>query len=370
MKKMILYFIVLLVLAGFSLGLYALREMGKAPSEEELKAFEKLSYFRNGVFQNPQAPARAFSGEYEDKANLLKLLLTKTHSPRKALPQVNLTKTSFSEKPGDNIIYWLGHASTILELDGKRIGVDLVLENASPLPWTVRRHQKAPIKRKDLPEFDYILLTHNHYDHLERKTVQSFKNGHFIVPYGVKTALIGWGVAPDRITEIGWNETFEKDGFKITAVEGMHFSGRSLSDRNQTLWNSYVIETPQRKIFWGGDSGYGKHFAEIGKKYGPFEWAALEIDAWNGGWPGIHMFPQQMVQAALDLNVKHLLPIHWAVFDLGWHPWRKSIRRVAASAADKPFELMTPQMGEKLIPGVTKTSPWWEQVETRKENKE
>ena len=363
MKKMILGFIVFLLLLSAGGAFYAYREMGKAPTAEELKAFEKLPYFKNGKFQNPELPASAWNGDYEDKADLLKLLFTKSYAPQQTLPQVKLSKTSFAEKPGDNIIYWLGHAATIVELNGKRIGIDLVFGNASPLPMTVRRFQEAPLERSELPELDYILLTHNHYDHLERKTVRSIKKGHFIVPYGVKTALIGWGIDEERISEIGWNESFEAEGLKFTAVEGMHFSGRSLTDKNQSLWNSYVIETPQRRVFWGGDSGYGRYFAAVGKKFGPFDWAALEIDAWNGGWPGIHMFPEQVVAAAEDLQAQHLLPIHWGAYSLGGHVWNKSINRVVEKAKGKRFDVMTPQMGEKLIPGKTKTQHWWKIAE-------
>ena len=359
MTKMILYPAVVLLLLLAVLTLYALREMGASPSAEESAAFEKLPYFRNGQFRNPEPLPAPMSGEYEDRVNLARLLRASPHGPQKPLPQVRLDRSSFPEVPEDGAVYWLGHASAILELNGRRIAVDPVFGNASPIPFTVRRYQAPPLDQKEMPEPDYVLLTHNHYDHLERRTVRAFKKAHFIVPYGLKSALRGWGIEEARITEIGWNESFEQDGIRFTAVEGIHFSGRSLSDGNRTLWNSYVIRTPRHNIFWGGDSGYGKHYAEIGRTLGPFDWAALETDAWNGGWPGIHMFPGQTVQAALDLRAKRVLPIHWGVYDLGGHPWQKSINRIVENAEGKPFELMTPMMGEKLIPGETETTFWW-----------
>lgn len=363
MKKMTLYITAAagVIIAG--LIIHAVREMGSAPTAEELKSFEKLPYFKNGQFRNPQPLPAPMTGEYEDKVNLLNLIFSKSHGPGKPVAMNRLTRSSFPETPENSAVYWLGHSAGILELNGRRIGTDLVFDNASPVPLTIKRYQPAPIARDELPKLDYILLTHNHYDHLERKTVQSVKSGHFIVPYGLKTALTRWGVAPDRITEIGWRETFERDGLKITAAEGIHFSGRSLSDANKTLWNSYIIETPDQKIFWGGDSGYGKHFAEIGRQFGPFDWAALEIDAWNGGWPGIHMFPDQTVRAAADLKAKRLLPIHWGVYDLAWHDWQKSINKVADEIQNGPVELMTPKMGEKLVPGKTKTAFWWRETD-------
>lgn len=359
MKKMMTVFIAFIGITLTGLFLAFLQESGQAPKKAELKAFEKLPYFKNGQFVPPHPVRPPFTGDYEDKVSIPKLLMSKSHGPQKPVPIHRLTASSFPEKPEKSAVYWLGHSSGILELSGKRIGVDIVLDNAAPVPFIVKRYQPAPIARYDLPKMDFILLTHNHYDHLERRTVQSFKDGHFIVPYGVKTALVGWGIKPDRITEIGWRETFEKDGLKITAVEGVHFSGRSLSDSNKTLWNSYVIETKDQKIFWGGDSGYSRHYADIGEQYGPFDWAALETDAWNGGWPGIHLFPDQTVQAALDLKAKRLLPIHWGVFDLAWHDWQKSINRIVENIKDKPITLMTPEMGEKLIPEKTKTTFWW-----------
>lgn len=363
MKKMLLSGIAVFGLIVIGLVLHAVREMSAAPTPEELKSFEKLPYFKNGQFRNPEPVRPPMTGEYEDKANLLKLLFSKSHGPEKPAATRRLTQTSFPETPENGAVYWLGHSSAILELNGKRIGVDPVFDNASPVPLTVKRYQPAPITREELPKLDYILLTHNHYDHMEQKTVRSIRNGHFIVPYGLKTALTRWGIAADRITEIGWRETFEQDGLKITAAEGIHFSGRSLSDGNQTLWNSYIIETPDQKIFWGGDSGYGRHYAEIGRQFGPFDWAALEIDAWNGGWPGIHMFPDQTVRAAVDLKAKRLLPIHWGVYDLAWHDWQKSINRIVDLIRDKPIELMTPEMGEKLTPGKTKTTFWWQKTD-------
>jgi len=341
----------------------AFMEMGKSPSKEELAQYEKLPYFKNGTFHGSLPMAHRQKGDYEDKVGqTLWFLFSKRNNPNSPLPQVKLDKNSFSDIAGDNIVYWLGHASTILELNGKRIGIDLVFDNASPVPFTIERYQDAPIRREDLPKLDYIILTHNHYDHLEKKTVKSIKEGKFIVPLGVGAALRGWGVAKERIIELGWDDSFETPELKITAVKAIHFSGRSLTDRNKTLWNAYVIQTPDHNIFWGGDSGYGKQFKEYYERFGEFDWAALEIDAWNGGWPDIHSFPSQIVQEAEDLHAARVLPIHWAAYSLGNHKWNKSINYVTEAAIGKHFELMTPKMGEKLEIGITQTKPWWLEV--------
>ena len=206
---------------------------------------------------------------------------------------------------------------------------------------------------------DYVVITHNHYDHLEKKTVRSIPKGRFIVPLGVGAALRGWGIAPDRITELGWGEKFEEDGLTITAVEGVHFSGRGFFDRNKTLWVSYIVASKRKNSFWSGDTGYGEHFTRFKEEYGPFDLAAMEIDGWNAGWPRSHMSPKESSQAAEDLGARHILPVHWGVFDLALHPWHESIDMFMEEAKTKKFGVLTPKIGERVIPGETATPFWW-----------
>jgi L-ascorbate metabolism protein UlaG (beta-lactamase superfamily) len=270
-----------------------------------------------------------------------------------------LDKSSFTDPPSDYALYWLGHSSAILELGGKRILFDPVFGNAAPIPFMVSRYDEAPIKREELPAVDYIVITHNHYDHLEKETVRAIKNGRFIVPLGVGAALRGWGVGADRITELGWGDSFKQDGLTITALEGVHFSGRTFSDRYKTLWAAYVVSSAQKNIFWSGDTGYGSHFARFREEYGPFDLAAVEIDGWNPGWARSHMFPDESVQAARDLGAEFILPIHWGVFDLAMHPWHESIDAFMERAEGAAFKTLTPKMGERMVPGETLTKPWW-----------
>jgi L-ascorbate metabolism protein UlaG (beta-lactamase superfamily) len=261
-------------------------------------------------------------------------------------------------------LYWLGHSSAILELGGKRLLIDPVFDNAAPVPFMVRRYDEAPMKREDLPDVDYIVITHNHYDHLEKKTVRFIQKGRFIVPLGLGVLLRGWGIDADRITELGWGDSFEQDWLTITAVEGVHFSSRSFWDRNKTLWVAYVVKCNQKNrksIFWSGDTGYGDHFARIREEHGPFDLAAIEIDGWNTGWPSSHLFPDEAVQAALDLGAEYILPVHWGVFDLAMHSWNKSIDAFMEKSEAHTFKTLTPQMGERIVPGETLTKLWWKQ---------
>ncbi len=359
MKKMLLSVIVVLLVGIAAAAVYAVREMGAKPSAEEVENFAKLPYFKDGEFQSPEKLVYDFDNVRNGPAGFLRFLSRSPFAPDRELPTTFLTKESFAEKPADFALYWLGHASVLTELAGRRILFDPVFGNAAPIPFAVPRYGKAPVEAKDLPPIDYVVITHNHYDHLERKTVLALKDAHFIVPLGVVAALRGWGVDAGHITELGWGDDFAAGGIKIVAETAVHYSGRGLGDRNKTLWNSYIIEGAGKKIYWVGDSGYGSHFAEIGQKYGPFDLVTIEIDGWNTGWPNTHLFPDEAVKAAGDLKAKQILPLHWAVFDLALHPWHESIDMVLEKAQKTGLDVLTPKIGDKIVPGKTRTEKWW-----------
>lgn len=359
--KIILKTFLILAAVTAAAGIYVRREMGAVPSKEETASYEKLSYFKNGTFQSPQPLVYDFKNVRNGNGGgFARFLVRSRFAPQKPLPKIMPDKNSFAGQPSDFAVYWLGHSAALMELNGRRIIFDPVLGNAAPIPFAVPRYGNAPVSRKDLPDADYIVISHNHYDHLERKTIQAIKKGHFIVPLGVGAALRGWGVDKDRITELGWRDIFEKDGLKIIAAEGVHYSGRSPFDRNKTLWNSYILQSGNKNIFWAGDTGYGKHFADLGKEFGPFDFFAVEIDGWNTGWPNTHLFPAEVIRAAQDLNVKTILPLHWAVFDLALHPWHESIDMVVEQAEGTGIKILTPKIGEKITPD-SKTSHWWKE---------
>lgn len=359
MKKMIIWFLVAAVVFIGGIGLYALREIGKAPSEADLKAYEKLAYFKNGDFQSPQKMVYDFDNVRNGPAGWLRFLTRSPFAPKVDLPQVKLNRGSFPAKAEDFAFYWLGHSTALMEVGGVRFLFDPVFGNAAPIPLAVPRYVEAPIKRSELPNIDYVVITHNHYDHLERASVQALKNKHFIVPLGVGAALKGWGVKAENITELGWGDVFNADGVRIAAEPTVHYSSRGLGDRNKTLWNAYVVQSDGKNIYWSGDSGYGAHFAEMRQKYGAFDLAIIEIDGWNTGWPNTHMFPEEIIRAATDLDAQTIVPVHWAVFDLALHPWHESIDMVLNEAQKKNVTVLTPKMGEKLVWGQQKTEKWW-----------
>ena len=356
----ILYILIVLAVFAIMLYFYIKDEIGALPSVEEEAVYSRLDYYKDGYFRGPKEIIFDFSKVSGNRQNVFFRFFSKSpNAPDKSLPKIMLDKSSFSNQPSDYALYWLGHSAAILELNGKRLLIDPVFGNAAPIPFMVQRFDEAPIKREDLPAIDFILITHNHYDHLEKETVQFMQNGRFIVPLGVGAALRGWGINADRIIELGWRDSFNHDGLTITALEGVHFSSRSFSDRYKTLWAAYAIKSGEINIYWSGDTGYGSHFAKFKDEYGPFDLAAIEIDGWNAGWARSHMFPDEAIQAALDLGAPNILPIHWGVFDLAMHHWHESIDAFMEGAESKEFKTLTPLMGERIVPGETLTKHWW-----------
>ena len=364
-RKILLFSSAGLGLAGLLAGGTACslsRQFGTLPDSAEQARFETLDNYADGRFRNRE-PVMIRMKKGSMITGLFRFLFTSENAPDFPLPQVELSPASFTEKPAPFAFYWLGHSSLIFELDGVRFMTDPVFGNAAPLPGIVRRYCEAPLKREDLPPLDFIIISHDHYDHLEYKTICSLRDSsvQFIVPLGVGARLNGWGIARERIHELNWNDSITFAGLKITALPSRHFSGRSGSDRDKTLWAAFLIEGGGKKIFFGADGGYGAHFREIGQKYGPFDLVCLEIDAWNEHWRNNHMFPEEVVSACRDLGgAGFFLPIHWGVFDLAMHPWDESIRKVCSFAEAASVPVLTPLMGEKVVPGTPLRDPlWW-----------
>ncbi|WP_194975966.1 MBL fold metallo-hydrolase [Aquiflexum lacus] len=364
LKIALLTLAILLMVVG-SLVYYVSRQIGSLDSLEERKArFSGLTYYDEATDQFispeqlPYFPEQTTGGD----AGPARFFKISPNAPGFPLPKQMITKSDFSETPSDFAAWWFGHSTFILELDGKRILFDPVFENGGPLPFILRRFDVSPIKREELPEIDLVVITHDHYDHLEAATMRflASRNTEFLVPLGVGARLEGWGIQKNNISELGWHDAKTVGSLQITALPGIHYTSRSYNDRNKTLWASFVIKGDDKNLFISGDTGYGTHLKDIGEKYGPFDLAFVEIDGWNKGWPLTHLFPDQVIQLCQDINTQLLFPIHWGVFDLALHPWDESIKMVADMAAENNIKLVTPLMGEKVIPGLSPTNNWWE----------
>lgn len=287
--------------------------------------------------------------------------------PTERLPQKRLEYTQlFGEKKNGLKTAWLGHSSLLINIDGYSILTDPVFEaKVSPVGPT-RFNKELPITAQDVSAVDVVIISHDHYDHLNKYSVLQLvdKTGLFIVPLGVGKRLEKWGVPVTKIVELNWWDDIQPlAGLTITATPSQHFSGRGLFDRNSTLWASWVIKTDNHSLFFSGDSGYFDGFKKIGEQYGPFDVTFLECGAYNEGWSNVHMFPEETVQAFFDLGGKVLQPIHWATFNLALHSWYEPAERLVDEALEKGATISTPLIGQVVDYNETVTADlWWREV--------
>lgn len=334
---------------------------GKNPSGERLERIKKSKNYRDGAFQNIHNTPNF--GEGYNFWKILKMYFSKgPTSPEKIIPSKKLNFENVDSN--DFNITWLGHSSYIIQTDGKTIVIDpVIVGNASPVSFFGKSYPISnPYKLSDLPKIDYLIITHDHYDHLDYKTIVELKDEveHIYTSLGVGSHLEYWGVPNSMITELDWTESANiNEEIRLTACSARHFSGRGFT-RNQTLWSSFVLKTKNKNIYIGGDSGYDDHFKKIGSEFGPFDLAILECGQYNPAWGYIHMLPNEVAQAAEDLGAKLLMPVHWAKFTLALHTWNDPIIQVSKYAKEKNIAITTPMIGETLIlDKVIPNSIWW-----------
>lgn len=283
--------------------------------------------------------------------------------PTRPVPVLALTRAQLLAAP-DRSVFRLGHSTILLKLRGEFWLTDPVFsERASPVQWAgPKRFHAPPISIEELPPIKGVVLSHNHYDHLDHAAVLQLagKTEHFLAPLGVGDQLIAWGVDAAKVQQLDWWQSTVVDGVRFVATPSQHFSGRGLGDRDKTLWASWTILDGALRVFFSGDSGYFDGFKTIGDKYGPFDLTLMETGAYNAQWPHVHMQPEETLQAHLDLRGKWLLPIHNGTFDLAMHRWHEPFDRITALAADKGVAITTPRMGEALDAGAPHAgSAWW-----------
>ncbi len=297
-----------------------------------------------------------------------------TNNDRKPDIELPIKKVEFNQitnaKSDELKVTWIGHSSQMINIDGKLILTDPIFEKKTAFMGPSRYNGDVPLNIDDLPEIDLVLISHNHYDHLNSYTIEKIhpKVKQFIVPLLVGAELEKMGVPREKIIELDWwEETTPFEDFLIAFTPTQHFSGRGLFDRDETLWGSYVIQGPHHKIYFSGDSGYFKGFKEIGDKYGPFDYTFMECGAYNEKWRFVHMMPEETVQAHLDLKGKILQPIHWGTFNLALHAWYDPMVRVSKAADSLGVQLSTPIVGETItVDENLATERWWEKVLNKK----
>ncbi|TXR53884.1 MBL fold metallo-hydrolase [Reinekea thalattae] len=326
---------------------------------------EPSDHFSNGRFHNSQHySAHSFRKVVEIWWRFF-TEKKRDAQPSQELPISAVTPETLAQLSDDKIhIIKLGHSSLLLKVKTEYWLIDPVFsERASPFRFFgPKRFHPTPITLEQLPTISRVLISHNHYDHLDKKTIQFLaKSTHeFFVPLGVEADLESWGIARKNIVPFDWWQQAETAKGSVTFTPTQHFSGRGLGDSNSTLWGSWVIEVGKQRIFFSSDSGYFEGFKQIGERYGPFDITFIETGAYDKDWPSIHMTPEQSVQAHIDVQGKLMVPIHNSTFDLAFHAWYEPLERVISAAESQAVELIAPRFGEVIEIGNIKTpSRWW-----------
>lgn len=341
----------------------SLKITGKLPWGQHLERLKKSPHFKTKGFENLSVtPMMAEDASYWKMTKDF-FKKNKDAAPAQVLPSVKTDlNTIHREEP---VIIWFGHSSYFIRIAGKNFLIDPVFSgNAAPLSFMVKAFPGSDVyKAEDMPLIDYLILTHDHYDHLDYKTILQLKKKVKAIycSLGISSHLKHWGIDTGIITEMDWWEEQQLDEvITLVATPARHFSGRGIK-RAQTLWSSFVLQTATHRLFLGGDSGYDNHFKMIGEKYGPFDIALLEAGQYNTMWPLIHMMPEETVQAAADLQAKLLLPVHWGKFTLAMHAWNEPVKRILARAKELNIPVRTPMIGEPTVLGKNYTiNNWWE----------
>ena len=339
-------------------------QFGKGATKAQKMMYTKLGNYENGKFINQNLSPMDI--------NYWKIIeeLTKkapNRNPNKNILVEKIDSISIENHSKDiTYLTWFGHSTFLLEIDGKKILIDPMFGEVPaphPLLGQKRYSKELPIEIKKLPFIDAVILSHDHYDHLDYESIQKLKGkvGRYYTPLGLGNHLIEWGVEKEMINELNWWESIEFESVKLVCTPARHFSGRGLLDRANTLWCSWVIKGAKDNIYFSGDSGYDTHFKEIGEKYGPFDISLMECGQYNIDWKLLHLMPEETVQASIDLKSKLILPIHWGGFTLAFHDWTDPIERITKTAKELKIPITTPKIGEPVILGKT-TYPkqkWW-----------
>lgn len=346
-------------------------QFGANPSKEKVDKFQRRAYFEDGKFSN-LIPTNMDMGFTEALKMLPEFLKDDpARRPDFELPQEHRDSLELVNNNHPTRLIWFGHSTFLLQMDGKNILIDPMFgETPSPTPlFGKKRYSKElPIAVEKLPKIDMIIMSHDHYDHLDYESIQKLKGKTeaFYVPLGVGSHFESWGIPAESIHELGWWDEINASGIKLAFTPARHFSGRGINNRFSTLWGSWVIQGTKDNIYFSGDSGYGPHFKEIGEKYGPFNFAMMECGQYNERWTDIHMLPEETAQAAQDIQAKVFMPIHWAAFTLAMHPWRDPVERVLVKSTEINQPIFVPMIGEfiELDKTLITGRKWWEEPDS------
>lgn len=337
-------------------------------SKQGVSDYTSSSQFYDEKFNNL---AEVQKNDFKKAARIFWRYITETRKDSRPVGDIPVHTLTAEQLIADNqqgtAIYRLGHSSLLLASNGEFWLIDPVFsDRASPMQWAgPQRFHPTPIELAQLPPIKGVIISHDHYDHLDKASIEALadKVDYFITPLGVGDRMRDWGVADNKIKQLDWWQHVDLGQLKLTATPAQHFSGRGMTDANQTLWASWVIKTADKNIFFSGDTGYFDGFKQIGEKLGPFDLTLMENGAYNQEWADIHMSPEQTIQAHLDVQGKAILPIHNGTFDLAMHPWYEPFEEVSELAQAKGIQVVTPEVGIRVsLDELPENSFWWRQV--------
>ena len=344
-------------------------QFGGTVSKEQQAEFAQTGHYADGIFLNDEAITM------EINCHSISAMVDEMLNPDpKFVPEHNIevqhiTNQSILDLP-DSLtrITWMGHSTFLIEIGGKKVLMDPVFgQYAAPHHWLGRKrfNEEMPITIEELTHIDAVIISHDHYDHLDYPSIRDLKDkvDHFFVPLGVANHLKRWKIADENISEMDWWQEEEFQGLKIVLTPSRHMSGRGLMDQSATLWGSWIIQNEDRNIYFSGDGGYGQHFKDIGEKYGPFDVGLMECGQYNELWADVHMMPEESVVAAMDVQAELIVPIHWGSFALATHSWTDPIERITKAAEEMHVPIATPQIGETIMledPLNAAYNRWWE----------
>ena len=366
LNKILISTVVLVTVAGGVVAMDACTAIGKSPTGVRLETMKASPNWRNGKFVNSLANIEPNFIE-----SLGKWIYGADNTvPDTPIPAMKRVESDFDIPPESGLrITWLGHSTLLVELDGYRVLVDPVWsERPSPSTWVgSKRFHKIPLPIDELPAIDAVVISHDHYDHLDYRTVMELgeRAPLYVVPLGVGTHLKYWGVPSERIVECDWWGKFTLGDLSFTATPARHFSGRSLimADRDKTLWSGWVIGSRNHRIYYSGDTGMFPGITAIAERLGPFDAVLIEIGAYSQMWPDFHLGPEQAIEACLALGGGLFIPVHWGTFELALHSWTEPIERILAAAEMARVSVAVPRPGESVEPvDPPKVTRWWPEI--------
>ena len=362
----VLSLIALLIIIGV-LFINLSPQFGGVASKQQQELFSKSKHYKDGKFLNNGGVKMEMSFKDSFKAMWILFKSNSNAKPNKNIVVQKIDSITIANYNSKTRFIWFGHSTFLLQIKGKNLLIDPMFGDVpapNPLLGNKRFSNKLPIEIEKLPSIDAVLITHDHYDHLDYESIQKLKSkvNMFYTPLGIGIHLLKWGVEKERIIELDWWQEIKFDELTIRCTPAQHFSGRGISDREKTLWCSWIIQSDDENLFFSGDSGYASHFKEIGEQYGPFDFAFMECGQYNNLWPLVHMLPEETAQAGLDIKAKKMMPIHWGAFKLASHSWTDPVERISKKAKELNVDLVIPKIGEIVEIGLNNSEeiyPWW-----------